>query len=191
MIYDVCWTILWHNPTYKRRPLDHFWWGSDKNISKMLIDESWTKSRPIDQFGRNWTEMYPTWQSLKCAGLSHGTIRRTRVPIWPIWAYKRWLLDHFWEGLDGNIFNMILGDCQTKSRPIRTYKRPLFDHFFWRLDGNRLKMIPRVYWTTSRPFWTYKRRLFFLFFARIGWKYIQHDPWCRGNEGTILHFSMS
>ena len=75
-------------------------------------------------------------------------------------------MDHFWEGLDGNIFNMILGDCQTKSRPIRTYKRPLFDHFFWRLDGNRLKMIPRVYWTTSRPFWTYKRRLFFLFFLQ-------------------------
>ena len=154
MILEVYWTIPWHNPTYKRRPLDHSWWGLDKNISKMIPDESWAKSRPIDQFGPKYIQ-YDPWgmldYSMAQPDVQEATIRPFLVGIGQKYIQNDpwWILDKIptnrpiWPTLDRNVSSKTIPDvCWTIPWHNPTYKRQSLDLFSQELDRKIPTMIP-------------------------------------------------
>ena len=141
--------------TYKRQPLDHFWRKFDRNISKAILDECWTKSRPIRTYKKRPMDHF--WQELD---KNISTMMITDV-CWTIpWnnpTYKRQPLDHlifFFEFTSTPLphpqFIILLWQQQRmKSNKIDENTIRKYTIFLQWFDENLFNLIPKVYWTTS------------------------------------------
>ena len=137
------------------------WTGQSNRINEEII-------RKYAIICRSLTKIYSTW-SPKYIRLTHDPFERTRGDYWTIFGrdwteiYSTWSLVFVRQNHDpsgrtrGHCLIVFFGD---------------WTEICWRWS---LKCIGLHHDPSGRT-----RGDYFFFFCRDGWKYIHHDPWCRG-----------